>query len=109
MTSTFQNRLKSNHPVVVLDKDFAELIPIFLDDLKRDVETITTSLAVHDYATIKRTSHAIRGAGGGYGLNYITEVTQSLERAAIAEDRASLQKWLQEFRQYVYTVEIKYE
>ncbi len=98
----------SGIPTVMLDKDFAELIPVFIQDLKNDIEKITTAFAKRDFELICKTCHSIKGAGGGYGLNAVSSIAQSLEFAAKSNLTHDTDKWLQKLRQYVYTVKVKY-
>ncbi len=72
--------------IVELDEDLSDLIPGFLTRKRADVITILDANARRDYAEISRIAHRVKGEGGSYGFQTMTEIGRSLERAAAMRD-----------------------
>lgn len=77
MTGSRQGRI-----VVHVDPDLQEIIPDFFAIRRKDLEKIDLLLQQGDYAGIGRIGHNLKGAGGGYGFDAISEIGQRLEQAA---------------------------
>ncbi len=81
-------------PIVVqVDPDLKELIPEFLRRRHDDVAALRNAIALADWASIRRLGHRLRGTGGGYGFDAITDLGHHLEDAARAEDAPAVRKW----------------
>jgi len=59
--------------------------------------------------TILKLGHSMRGAGGGYGFDAITDIGRSLENAAKEKDSEEIRKWISELQNYLQRVEVLYE
>ena len=75
---------------VVIDPDLVELIPGFLNNRRRDVDVLREAVAKADYNTARIIGHSMKGAGGGYGFQPITEFGDAIEVAALAADGAQI-------------------
>ena len=51
----------------------------------------------------------MKGSGGGYGLDAISDIGQSMEQAAKDGNREEIRKWAQELQDYLERVEVVYE
>ena len=76
---------------VTIDSNLADLIPGFLDNRRRDVDKLKALLATSNFADIRLIGHSMKGAGGGYGFDTITEIGAAIERAALDADIAGVQ------------------
>lgn len=92
-----------------VDPDLEELIPGFLDNRRRDVDKLRTALAAGDFATVRITGHSMKGAGGGYGFQPITDIGAVIERAAMASDAAAAAAGVDELAAYLARVEVVYD
>ena len=72
--------------VISIDPDLEDLIPGFLDNRAKDVGSITHLLTKGDLDAIRILGHSMKGAGGGYGFDFITEIGDTIERASLAGD-----------------------
>ncbi|MFT4582943.1 MAG: hypothetical protein ACI915_004324 [Gammaproteobacteria bacterium] len=72
--------------IVNIDPDLEDLIPGFLSNRAKDVESINKLLVDGDLAAIRILGHSMKGAGGGYGFDYVTELGDTIERASLAGD-----------------------
>ena len=105
----YSGKEKMEKIVVRVDEDLEDLIPGFLDNRHKDVETMTAALACGDYETVRVLGHSMKGSGGGYGFDAITDIGMSLETAAKEADSSELQKWINELSIYLGRVEVVYE
>lgn len=76
--------------IVPIDPDIADLVPGFLANRRNDVEKLRALVAQGDFATIKLIGHSMKGAGGGYGFDPITDYGGAIERAAQSGDGATV-------------------
>ncbi len=68
---------------VAIDPDLKDLIPGFLANRRRDVESLRSLLLQRDYVAIRLIGHSMKGAGGGYGFDPITDYGDRIEKAAL--------------------------
>lgn len=74
----------SDDTVVYVDIDLEELIPEFMENRKDDVTRINQHLQNGEIEEIMRLGHSMKGSGGGYGFDKITEIGAVMEDAANA-------------------------
>ncbi|MFO7818654.1 MAG: Hpt domain-containing protein [Halanaerobacter sp.] len=94
---------------VPVDQDLKALIPIFMDNREEDITKLKELLAESDLEGIKRVGHNLKGTGGGYGFDKITELGRQIEEAAKEENEDSLEELIAELEIYLEEVEITYE
>lgn len=95
--------------VVRVDPDLEELIPEYLENRHKDVETITQLLKDEDFENIRILGHSMKGSGGGYGFDRISEIGKSIEDAAKAKGRGTIKNCVDELSSYINRVEVSYE
>ena len=95
--------------IVYVDSTLMELIPGFLDNRRDDITTMDGAVEQGDFETIRVLGHDMKGSGGGYGFDGITDIGQSLEQAAKDQDQTEIRKLVQELVNYVERVEVVYE
>ena len=95
--------------VVQVDKDLEDLIPEFLDNRRSDVESIRSAVANDDYETVRVLGHSMKGSGGGYGFDDITEIGGALEQAAKRKDNTAIGDELGKLASYLARIEVVYE
>ena len=99
--------MEAREPIrVTIDEDILELVPGFLNNRREDLKTIRASLAAGDWETVQRLSHSMKGAGGGYGFQRITEIGGAMEAAAKAADSARIEAGLADLENYLDRVEV---
>ncbi len=94
--------------IVQVDPDLEELIPRFLENRWKDVLSIDDALKAGDYETIRVLGHSMKGSGGGYGLNAVTDFGTLLEEAAKVQDPAAVSDALGRLSDYLQRVEVVY-
>ena len=95
--------------VVHVDADIEELVPGFLQNMREDVKTILDVLEKGDYETIRILGHTMKGSGGGYGFDAITNIGHSVEEAAKGKNSEEIKKQVNELSSYLDKVEVVYE
>ena len=87
--------------VVQVDPDLKELAPGFLQHRHDDVTALRDALVRADWPAVRRLGHRLRGSGGGYGFDAITDIGHHLEDAARAEDATAVGKWTEDLAAYL--------
>lgn len=94
--------------IVEVDPDLEDLIPGFLENRKADVEKLQAELKAGEFANIQSIGHSIKGVGGGYGFERMSELGAAIEMAAKTKDSDQLQDNIMQLNDYLQRVEIKY-
>jgi HPt (histidine-containing phosphotransfer) domain-containing protein len=69
------------------DPDMIEIIGQFVKHLDDFVTDMTGALDNNCYEELRRLAHQLKGAGGGYGYQSLTDAARTLEDAAKQQDR----------------------
>ena len=85
---------------------FADLIPGFLQNRRQDVIAMLDALDRGDFETVESLGHGMKGAGGSWGFQAITDIGAALEQAAESADTDASRKWVGELSRYLDRVEI---
>lgn len=103
----------TNGPVaritVPVDKDLEDLIPGFLENRRKDVGTLRAAVSRGDYETVRILGHTMRGDGGGYGFDAISDIGGALEAAAKVKSLDEIHRWIGELAGYLDRVDVVYE
>ena len=92
--------------LVHVNPKIADLIPEFLQNRRRDVIAMLGALERGDFATVESLGHGMKGAGGSWGFQAITDIGAALEQAADSADSDASRKWVGELSRYLDRVEI---
>ncbi|BFU95911.1 MAG: conserved protein of unknown function [Nitrospira sp.] len=93
---------------VSVDADLAEIVPIFMRNRRRDVGTLRIAVDENDFKTVRLLGHRMKGDGGGYGFDAISEIGEALEQAATREDRTVIAKQTDRLEDYLNRVQVVY-
>ncbi len=74
------------------DEDMLELIREFADELPGRAEALEECFQSTEFVKLQSLAHQLKGAGGGYGFDPITDAAGELERSLKEADDASLVK-----------------
>ena len=88
--------------------DLEPLIPGYLENRKKDIRTITEHVENGNFSEAARLAHSMKGSGGGYGFDRITELGAMMEIAARNSDGAVVLSGLEQLKHYLKTVKIEY-
>ncbi len=76
------------------DPDYADLLPLFVEELPAMRRTLLEFAKVCDFENVKREAHKLRGSAGGYGYLELSELAGQLEdtcKTAARDSTAILQ------------------
>ncbi len=94
--------------IVEVDVELADLVPNFLANRQKDIQQIITALERADNNALRIVGHNMKGVGGGYGFADITEFGKHIEAAAKDGDQDAVRNLLDQYRQYLASVEVRY-
>ena len=106
---------ESTHPesadqiIVKIDRDLEDIVPGFLANREKDLPILQQALAQQEFKTIQTLGHRMKGDGGGYGFDRITEIGGKLELAAGALNHQAIEKHLAELEDFLTRLRIVYE
>nr|MBI3611965.1 response regulator [Nitrospirota bacterium] len=103
------NTTRRDKIVVRVDPDLINLVPGFLDNRRSDLAAIREALANGEYETIRLLGHSMKGAGGGYGFDAITDIGAALEQAAKARNPGDVHRGLSDLSAYLDRVEVVHD
>ena len=102
------NENETNALIVHIDPGLEEIVPGFLENRRRDVQTLETALQENNLAQIQLIGHRMRGDGGGYGFDAISLIGAALEQAAAREDRDAIRRHTAELIDFLDRVTVVY-
>jgi len=107
---TTNNDMPNGKKIIIqVDSDLEDLIPGFLENRQQDITAIFDALGRNDYDFIARAGHSMKGVGGGYGFDAITDIGGSIEQAAKQKDPVKIKHCLNELSNYLQRIEIVFE
>ena len=84
----------------------AEQIPAYLESCRHNVIAMLEALDRGDFQTVTILGHNLRGSGGGFGFQAITELGADLEQASEDADVDGAHRLLIELSSYLKTAEV---
>ena len=91
---------------VSVDSDLVELIPDFLQSIRDEIPRLSMLLDESNYADIQRIGHSLKGVGGGYGFQRITDLGAQIEQAARSSQHDGIELGIADLRDYLARVQI---
>src|ERR1700733_5754802 len=91
---------------VEVDPDLIDLIPDFLTRKRADLQTMRISLESGDLATIAAVGHKIKGEGGSFGFDTMSEIGAELEASGKKGDRDSARQLVSDLSEYLEKIEV---
>lgn len=93
---------------VAIDQDLSDLIPGFLDNRRQDLGQIREALGTGNFDDIRRIGHSMKGSGGGYGFEQISQLGQRIENAALDRDTGGIEQAANDLAFFLEQVEVVY-
>jgi HPt (histidine-containing phosphotransfer) domain-containing protein len=88
------------------EPELADLIPRYLERRRSDAEVLEAALLSGDMDTVRSLGHSMKGSGGGYGFDGITEIGHRLEAAGRDADAEAARDAVADLRAYLVNVEV---
>lgn len=93
---------------VEIDDELRSIVPEFLARRRNDCMLILQDLQAGKFAEIQTLGHRMKGAGGSYGFDEISELGEIIENAALAADTEPIRTAVQRLESYLDRVEVVY-
>lgn len=94
--------------IVEICSDLEDIVPIFLGNREQDLRTLRDALTRQDFGTIQTLGHRLKGDGGGYGFDRISEIGATMEQAARQEDYTTAELQILQLEDYLRRVLVIY-
>ena len=94
---------------VKVDPDLEELIPGFLENRRKDIVGLRDAVARGDVKSLQSTGHSLKGVGGGYGFDGLSEIGAKIEAAAKTGDVNAIGPLVESLADYMDRVEVVFE
>ncbi len=91
---------------VYVEPDLIGLIPEFLENRQKDIVSLNRALEQNDFNTIINIGHNLKGSGGSYGLDTITEIGRLLEKEAENGNSDAISGLIAKLSSYIENIEI---
>jgi len=101
--------MKHDAYTVTVAKDLADLIPSFMDNRRKELETLRAAASASDFDELRRLGHRMKGAGSSYGFDLVSTTGKTIEDAAQSGDAEAVKACLAIYEDYLAKVEIVYE
>jgi CheY-like chemotaxis protein len=106
-TSMLSNEaLRPNDEALMLsDPKFAHLVPAYLKSCREKVVALRAAVDAGDFRTLELLGHGVRGGGGMFGFQAITDIGAAIQEAAESADINASRKWVGELSNCLDRVE----
>ena len=98
-----------NRIVVTVDVDLEELIPGFLENRGKDISILRDALVEKDISKLQSVGHSLKGVGGGYGFDTLSEIGAEIEIAAIQNDLSVMEELINRLKDYLERIDVVFE
>ncbi len=95
--------------IITIDSELAELIPGYLANRRDDIRKMILAIDSGDFDTIRVIGHQLKGSGGGYGFDFITEVGMVIEKDAMEKNYEEIKRHITALSDYLDRLETVYE
>ena len=94
---------------VTVARDLEDLIPVFMSNRKKELDTLRVALASADFEQLRQLGHRMKGVGVSYGFDHVSTLGKYIEDGARSGDRAGLEARISEYADYLSKVQIAYD
>jgi CheY-like chemotaxis protein/HPt (histidine-containing phosphotransfer) domain-containing protein len=92
--------------MVSVDPDLAALIPDFLQSIRDQIPHLSELLRDDNYVDIQKIGHSLKGVGGGYGFQRITDLGAQIEQSARNSQHDGVEIGIADLQDYLARVQI---
>jgi HPt (histidine-containing phosphotransfer) domain-containing protein len=101
--------MDASHYKVTVARDLEDLIPVFMSNRRKELDTLRVALASADFDQLRQLGHRMKGVGYSYGFDHVSTLGKHIEEGARSGDRAALEARIGEYADYLAKVEIVFE
>jgi HPt (histidine-containing phosphotransfer) domain-containing protein len=93
---------------VEIEEILGPIVPEFLSNRRIDCTLIRRLVGEGNFGEIRRLGHRMKGTGGSYGFDAISEIGEIIEKAALAADQDTIHNEVQRLSDYLDRVLVVY-
>lgn len=93
---------------VCIDSGLEALIPRYLERRREDVVRLREALDNERIEEAQTVGHKMRGSGGGYGFDAITDLGGQIETAAVVGDTDAIWRFTQKLEDYLDKLDVRF-
>jgi HPt (histidine-containing phosphotransfer) domain-containing protein len=101
--------MNSESHKVIVAKDLEDLIPVFMGNRLKEVDSLRAALAAANFDQLRQLGHRMRGVGSSYGFDRVSVLGARIEESARSGDHAAIENCVAEYGEYLARVQISYE
>ena len=101
--------MDASHYSVTVARDLEDLIPAFMNNRRKELDTLRVALAAADFEQLRQLGHRMKGVGNSYGFAHVSTLGKHIEDGARSGDRALLEARISEYADYLAKVQIVFE
>ena len=101
--------MDTSHYKVTVARDLEDLIPVFMSNRRKELDTLRVALASADFDQLRQLGHRMKGVGYSYGFDHVSTLGKHIEEGARSGDRAALEARIGEYADYLAKVQIVFE
>ena len=94
--------------IVQVDQDLEDLIPGFLENRVADVQKLKEALSNTDFEILRSIGHSIKGVGGGYGFDLMSELGADIEASSEVNNADQVAEKINQLEDYLKRIEVEY-
>ena len=94
---------------VTLTRDFEDLVPLFVENRRKELESLRSALAAGRYDKLQQLGHRMKGVGSTYGFDRVSILGGLIADGATATNREALEARIAEYAEYLARVRVVYE
>jgi CheY-like chemotaxis protein/HPt (histidine-containing phosphotransfer) domain-containing protein len=96
-------------PPLKVDPELEPLMGVFRAEMREKLAALQAAGEARDCGAVKALGHQVKGAGGSYGFDRISELGEQLERASGAQDRDAVTRLVGESALCLNGLDMTYE
>jgi HPt (histidine-containing phosphotransfer) domain-containing protein len=93
---------------VAIDRELITIVPEYLESRRRDCTEIERLLASGGMEDIRFIGHRMKGSGGSFGFDEISDIGEALEEAAQVPDAEGIKTAVSRLESYLARVLVVY-
>lgn len=101
-----ENAFAATDYIVEVDAELYELVPLFLDTMRTNIEEMREGLNDRNFDVVCRHGHSQKGLGSTYGFDYLGQLGYRIESAGLDKNEDELRALLDEMSEYLTKVRI---
>ena len=101
--------MDDNNYKVTVARDLEDLIPVFMKNRGKELDTLKVALAAADFEQLRQVGHRMKGVGTSYGFHRVSDFGKSIEDGARSGDRTSIDASIRAYGDFLARVQISYE